>query len=152
MTATNHAVSGALIAVYIHEPVIALPLALVSHFVLDSLPHLGIKKHNSQLFSRVLTIDMFVSALLLLGIVIIQPAYWLLMFSCAMLAMSPDLMWLPLFIRELKHQFTKPLNWLMRFHQKIQWGERPWGYLIEIPWFVLTFIFLIVSIHEHRNI
>ncbi|MGD0284212.1 MAG: hypothetical protein ABSB12_01260 [Candidatus Saccharimonadales bacterium] len=151
MTATNHAVSGALIAVYIHEPIIALPLALASHFVLDGLPHLGIKKHNSQLFAKVLIVDITVASLILLGIVILQPAYWLLMFSCAILAMSPDLMWLPLYIRELKHLPAKSTNWLMRFHGNIQWGERSWGYLIEIPWFVLTFILLIVSIHDHRS-
>src|SRR5690242_2115662 len=39
MTATNHALSGAVIALAVKNPVLAIPLAFVSHFVLDLLPH-----------------------------------------------------------------------------------------------------------------
>jgi hypothetical protein len=33
--------AGAIIALAISQPLIALPLAFVSHFVLDALPHYG---------------------------------------------------------------------------------------------------------------
>lgn len=39
MVATTHAIVGASIAVNIPHPFIAYPLALLSHFVLDLLPH-----------------------------------------------------------------------------------------------------------------
>jgi hypothetical protein len=46
MTATNHAITGAIIAVVIDKPVIALPLALLSHFAQDALPHFGYAGHG----------------------------------------------------------------------------------------------------------
>jgi hypothetical protein len=149
MTAINHAVTGSIIAVYIHEPVLALPLALASHFVLDSLPHLAIKPHNSRLFKEVLTTDVILSTLLLVYIAVLQPAYWLLIIGCALLAMSPDLMWLPPYIRKLKHQPKRLPNSAMRFHKNIQKHEYLWGYFVEIPWLVVTLSFLIISLNRH---
>jgi hypothetical protein len=149
MTAINHAVTGSIIAAYIHEPLIALPLALVSHFVLDSLPHLGVDSHDTRLFKKVLTTDMILSILFLAAIAVFQPAYWLLIIGCALLAMSPDLMWLPLYIRELKHRPDRPFNLIMRFHQNIQEYEYAWGYLVEIPWLVVTLGFLTISLSRH---
>ncbi len=148
MTATNHAVAGAIIAVYIHEPVLALPLALASHFVLDSLPHIGIKGYN-RLFTKVLFTDILVCSIFLIAIILIKPAHWQLLISCALLAMSPDLMWLPRYIRHLRHKSQKPMNRIMNFHKNIQRHEIVWGYFVEIPWFIISLLFLIVSIHEH---
>ncbi len=39
MTATGHAVIGTVIAAQISNPLIAIPLALVSHFAADAYPH-----------------------------------------------------------------------------------------------------------------
>lgn len=39
MTATGHAIIGTVIAATISNPVIAIPLALVSHFAADAFPH-----------------------------------------------------------------------------------------------------------------
>jgi hypothetical protein len=149
MTAINHAVTGSIIAAYIHDPAIALPLALLSHFALDSLPHLGIDSHKTRLFKKVLATDVALSILFLVVIVIFQPANWLLIIACALLAMSPDLMWLPPFISELKHRPARQQNLIMRFHQSIQRHEYTWGYLVEIPWLIVTFSFLTITLNRH---
>ncbi len=39
MTATAHALAGAVIATKISNPFIGLPLAFLSHFILDTIPH-----------------------------------------------------------------------------------------------------------------
>ncbi len=147
MTGINHAVSGAVIAALIPEAAIAVPLALLSHFALDSLPHLGIHNHTGKTFHRVLSGDSFLVFVFLLILVIWQPHHWVLLLICAILAISPDLMWLPNYIRE---QHGKPLgkfNLIMRFHKRIQWGERSWGYLTELPWLGVMLTCLILLEH-----
>ena len=146
MTAIDHAITGAIIASYIHEPAIALPLALASHFVVDSVPHLSFNSHTSHLFTKVLTLDMYLCTLFLLAIIIFQPAYWLLIIGCALLAMSPDIMWLPQYVRQLKRQPNRPFNLIMRFHQKIQWGEFSRGYLVEISYFIVALTIFTISL------
>jgi hypothetical protein len=149
MTAINHAVTGSIIAAYAHSPAIALPLALLSHFILDSLPHLGVGLHNKRLFNKILAADITLSTLFLVAIAVFQPAYWPLIIGCACLAMSPDLMWLPLYIRELRHQPEKRTNLIIRFHQKIQRYEFAKGYLVEITWLIVTLSFLTITLTRH---
>lgn len=49
MIATNHALTGAAIAVVIKQPILAIPLAFVSHFICDAIPHFGVDlKFNSR--------------------------------------------------------------------------------------------------------
>ena len=43
MTATNHALTGATIATLVRQPYLAIPLAFLSHFFCDALPHFDIK-------------------------------------------------------------------------------------------------------------
>lgn len=137
MTATNHVITGALIASVIHNPVVALPAALLSHFVLDALPHFGGVKHTAAGFLRLLFCDMFIACLFLGWLVLYRPDHWFLLGIGGVLAASPDLMWLPAFLLELRtgKQPSKLTNPITRFHTFVQWGERPWGIAIEIVWF-----------------
>ena len=51
---------------------------------------------------------------------------------CAVAAVSPDFVWI---YREAVIRLKvsiKPRNAFSRFHEQIQWGERPWGLIIEI--------------------
>jgi hypothetical protein len=61
MTATNHVITGAILVAAIKNPVVALPLALASHFVLDYLPHFGDKtgltKRTTNRFKVMIGID-----------------------------------------------------------------------------------------------
>lgn len=137
MTATNHVITGAIIGAAIHQPLLALSLAFISHFVLDSLPHFGGKEllKNKRKFLSILGTDVFAASLVLIGIAITQPDNWPLILACAILAASPDLMWFSHFVRDMRNRPKRPFNIVERFHSRIQWGERLWGWPIEIAWF-----------------
>ena len=66
---TNHMVTGAVIALVVKQPALALPLAFLSHFVLDALPHYG-ERGEEQMFSR-LTRAVIVTDLVVAG------SFWL---------------------------------------------------------------------------
>src|SRR5579862_4850839 len=104
MTATNHVLTGLLIVSVVHNPVIALPLAFLSHFLVDALPHYGdvLMGLNSFKFKLILGADMYI-ALMILGLVfILHPANMWPLIIGGSLAASPDLMWLPNFIAAIK--------------------------------------------------
>ncbi|MFZ1324307.1 MAG: hypothetical protein WAQ57_04090 [Candidatus Saccharimonadales bacterium] len=52
MHTVNHAAAGAGIALAVRQPLLALPLALASHFVLDALPHYGKKPPKAGPITR----------------------------------------------------------------------------------------------------
>lgn len=136
MTATNHVIAGALVATYVHNPWVALPVAFASHFVFDAIPHFGIPgtKHDDLKFFLMLATDMALAASILVALLVLHPANVYLIVACGIAAASPDLMWLYyLIIRkgENKHRWPR----LVRFHSDIQ-TERPWLILVELVWFV----------------
>lgn len=147
MTATNHAVTGALIATIIPNPFIAIPLAFTAHFVMDAIPHFGIneqdalKRNKNRTFLLVLMIDIMIAGLLLLSLPIalggaINP--WLV-FASMLTCMAPDLVWGWRFYGEIKYKIQKRMSSFSIFHEKIQRSETPKGLIVEILWFVVVF-------------
>ena len=136
MTAINHGLTGVAIGVLIQNP-LAIPLAFISHFLLDSFPHFGLPKRN-KLFIAYLLIDTLLTASLLVWALFVsnQP---ILLASCLVLATSPDLVWAYRWYREQKHgeSFRNYSDPLTKFHAKIQWFEKPIGLLVEIIWALL---------------
>lgn len=134
MTASNHVVVGALIAVAIPHATFAIPLAFVSHFLMDALPHYGDNNKHSWLnrkFKYILLIDILIAIIFLISLAILQPSNWVLYAICGLVATSPDILWLPYFLADLKHQ-SKEHSKAAKLLKWIQWGERPWGIYIEI--------------------
>lgn len=135
MTATNHVLSGAIIGLTVHNPVLAVPLALASHFILDAVPHYGNKNHTGRMFLTVLLADCFAATIFLLSLAILQPVHWPMAVICAITAASPDLMWMSGWIREMRGQAQLKRGPIRRFHKKIQWAEKAKNYPAEIVWF-----------------
>lgn len=144
MTASNHAATGAAIALAVQNPIVVIPLAVASHFVLDVLPHYGVpydKRQHNQTFGRVLVIDAIMLPITVIMVLFIAGVSWWIVLLAMFLSISPDFVWVYRYWRERrgeeieKNRFT---NW----HSKIQWGERPWGWTIELAWF--AFIVLAV--------
>lgn len=151
MTATNHALSGALIGLVITQPLIALPLAFVSHFVLDAIPHFGFDEFGGHLkakkaFHRVLYIDALLLALLLIFL-LANGAPWLV-FACLVLAGSPDIIWAYRYV--VKEKLGKvppsPKNVLNRFHSHIQKSQTLKGLYVEVPFAAVLFALIIQKI------
>ena len=102
MLYTPHFLTGAAIVKLVPNPVIGLPLALLSHFVLDMMPHndFGIKpgaslksifsKENKQrnFFIAVMSIDIILLILSFLWLLFTSDYYWLVIGGGV--AISPD--------------------------------------------------------------
>ncbi len=128
---------GAGIALILQEPLLALPLAFLSHFVLDSLPHYGIVGDEGYYAiikypqTKVMVALDLVGSIVLLILLRNQPWY---VFAAMFLAVSPDFIWLYRYFWFEKKGKKPPLPGpLTKFHQKIQWGERIWGVYVELP-------------------
>lgn len=142
MTTLNHAVTGAVIAVAVKKPMLAVPLALISHYVCDIIPHFGIHEHdhtlrNANRLFQVITAISIASVLLLLiftPFLRYQGVSWITLMACIIAANLPDAVWIPNFIREVKRGQEKALGAFNRFHQTIQWYEKPLGLSVEAIW------------------
>lgn len=152
MTATNHALTGAAIVVLVRDPVLSVALALLSHFVLDALPHFGIheddvlKRNKSKLFRRVVATDVIIFTLLLVSLPFaIHSVPWWLLELGMIAALVPDIVWVYRFARETKANVVIDKNWLTHFHQFIQRIEKPWGLAIELCWAVAAGVIIAMT-------
>lgn len=148
MTGTNHVITGALIGSVAGTPLLAIPLAVMSHFLLDALPHYG-DPHlakNEKRFHRIIIVDTVLVVSFLTAVLVTRPTHWLMMIIAGLVALSPDMMWLPNYIRLARKKAVKSYNKLMHWHERIQF-ERRWGIAIEAAWFVavLPSLYIIVS-------
>lgn len=146
MRAINHALTGAFIGLTVSEPLLAVPLAVASHYVCDAIPHYGrnlpeTQELRSKLFRNLLYID----AVLCFGLVVLlgwlRPQHWLLAAVCASAAAAPD--WLS-FNRYWAVRRHRPWhgNRYSRFASGIQWFERPIGAVVEVAWFIAMLIMI----------
>jgi len=144
MTGTNHIATGALIGATFTAPV-AMPLAVASHFAMDALPHFGNKgfSRRSKRFIAVVTIDIVIVMAITAAIIAFKPHHWQLMLAGGVLAMAPDAIHVPNFVREMKgrdqHSHESRLS---RLHGRVQ-REYAWGLLTEIAWLAIITPFLI---------
>jgi hypothetical protein len=147
VTATNHALTGAIIGLVVGEPLIALPAALASHFVCDALPHFGssispTKRLKTDNFRNYLILEAFLCFLLVVCLAIFQPQHWLLASVCAFLATSPDLLWINKYLKLRRGKQWKR-NAYEKFAGNIQWFEKPIGAVVEAAWFIAALVILI---------
>lgn len=139
MIATNHALTGALIGIFVPLPYTPL-VALVSHFILDALPHFG-NSDTVKPYTKPFKFLLFFDALGLVGVVIfswhIAPLMWQTMAIGAIFAALPDVLWLfEKKMPRLKSYFT--------FAKRIQWSETPDGWTYEL--FYFSFVLLLLSL------
>ncbi len=145
MRAINHAMTGAIIGLTISEPIVAIPIAVGSHFVLDAIPHFGEKSNSltSRSFKPMLWIDAILCLCLVLVIGFTKPNNWILSIVCATVAAGVDFMQAPRYFQTIKSgKDIKPKGHINRFHANIQWFQRPLGAVVEIAWAIGSLIIL----------
>jgi small-conductance mechanosensitive channel len=147
MRAINHALTGAFIGLAVAEPVVAIPAAIASHFVLDAIPHHGSQKNNlkvlrSKTFRSTLYADALLCALLVIVLAGQRPFSWFLGAICAFLAAAPDFVWYKRYKRANDHKTWRP-GWFERWASDIQWFQRPIGWLVEVAWFIAGVIVVV---------
>lgn len=142
MTATNHVLTGAVIATVVGSPVLAVPLAFTSHFVLDAIPHFGIheddtlKRNSHWLFRSVVITDTVftIAALAFVPIAVHNSVNAWAVLVTMLAALIPDLLWIPHFLHEVRHKVARTRTRFMLWHQRIQWSETPLGLIVELLW------------------
>lgn len=142
--------TGAVLAVTLRNPLLVVPFALLSHFLLDTLPHFGVlasdtpERNSHPLFRKVLHTDIILAvlALIVLPILLHDVVHWFVVVLGMLAAWVPDTVWISHFIHDHKGWERKAPHWLTRFHQKIQWFEKPPGLITEIAWLAGTGLLL----------
>lgn len=147
MTATNHALTGAVIGLVIGQPWVAVPAAVISHFVCDALPHAGSEERSDRViktasFRNYLLTDASLCVALVGVLAFFQPEHWFLAAVCAFLATSPDLFWINRFLKARAGRHWKP-GVYSKFARNIQWFQKPIGAVVEVAWFVAALTILI---------
>ncbi len=134
MIATNHALTGAMVAATLKQPLLAVPVAFCSHFLCDALPHFGVDlTFKSRAMYIWLVLD-GLAALVMAGVLLLYGvASPVLLAVCGFVAMSPDLAWL---YYGLKNRLgnNESYDLLTRFHYRIQWYQKVPGLIVEFLW------------------
>jgi hypothetical protein len=151
VTATNHALTGAIIGLTVGNPVLAVILAFVSHFVLDAIPHyrpIGSFATNEEVmvskkFIPLLLIDTSLCVLLVLILYVAHSDGWFMAAICAFVATTPDMEWaLDYWNVKRGKPIREHRDWLARFHHFVQWYQEPIGIVVEVAWFLGAVIVL----------
>lgn len=132
MTGLNHVLTGTAIALAVQQPLVAAPLAFLSHFVLDVIPHFDHPhyRYGSRYFAIIMTSDGILSVAAVIAIMLITPAMAGVIAVGALCAILPDFTWL------YYYRHNRPQWWFFKFHSKIQWFERPPGALVEASYLI----------------
>jgi hypothetical protein len=144
MTGTNHALAGGLLAKYLPLP-LALPLALVSHFFLDALPHYGLpnKKRNKSTFWKVFFVCDFIVAF---SFAVLQISFHhYAIFLGGLVALVPDFVWVSRVAKSKSFDLSHNQHWFTTWHARIQRYERPWGLWVETPLAIVLFYFVFLT-------
>lgn len=135
--------TGAFIAVAVQRPALAIPLAFLSHFILDLFPHFGYgyvpneERDAHKYFLATQITDAFVA----LGLYLVVPFLLRAVQApsitalCMIAAQLPDALWIFEYTHAQRHGKYRERNWYLRFHKAIQWCERQWGAYVEVLYF-----------------
>ena len=128
MTGLNHALMGTAIALAVQQPLLAMPLAFFSHFLLDITPHFGgtpVYEFGHKYFPYIMAADGVAIISSLAVICSIVPHLTALILLCVLCAMLPDVLLFAYYTQ------GRPNTWFHRNHLGMQWYERPPGLLVE---------------------
>ena len=138
--------TGAVLAISIKNPVIAVPVSFISHYLQDLVPHwnYGVSREASKKgsfftarFNLSLLTDFSLSLVLMVVLALLFPAHKWLIWACMVAAAVPDLVWAyyRLYREHIKKQkpFYDPFT---NLHAKMQWSHTTAGALVEVAWFV----------------
>lgn len=132
MTGLNHALTGAAIGVAFRQPLLVVPLAILSHFILDMVPHFDheVYRYGGKYYRQIVATDGLITIAVIVGLMLTLPQLAFVMALGAFCAVLPDLPW------QYYYTHGRPKNWYFNFHTKIQWFERPPGLLVEASYLV----------------
>ncbi len=122
MTGVNHMLVGGIIGASVGSP-LAIPLAVISHFVLDALPHYGIDEDTPRSADMVWKYDIGFVVIFIVSIFFMQPDVRLWAVVGAFCAFAPDLAWVYRYSVQERFGRLQPKEVTSRFnhfHSSIQ--------------------------------
>jgi hypothetical protein len=140
MLETPHVAVGAAIATKIPNPLIAIPLAFASHFVLDGIPHWNphivteTKKYGMPTKKSVVVIVIDSTLALAFGSFVAYQAlpntgHAITILAASLASVLPDLVEAPYFFLKMKLNFPKWID----FHRSLQThSDTIWGVLAQL--------------------
>ena len=133
MTATAHALIGASLAVKLTNPLVGIPIAFLSHFAADLVPHwdpgTNHKKKTKLRLKLEATADVLIGFLLtyLIFARFVDPVYLFVMIIAAQL---PDWLEAPYFMFGIK---LPPFTWFRWIGSTLQTRmQLPWGLVTQV--------------------
>lgn len=142
MTATGHAIIGTVIAAKFGNPVLAVPIAIASHFVADAIPHWDIATHRKEKAKANLILEAFSDVLLgfILSFFILilffpttSPSYAFLMI---LVSQSPDWATAPYYFFGIKS-----FKWAYKLQKFFDRDlDKPWGIITQIAILVTVIV------------
>ncbi|MFZ1360975.1 MAG: hypothetical protein WAS27_03075 [Candidatus Saccharimonadales bacterium] len=142
MIGLNHAGTGIIIALTVKRPELAIPLAFVSHFVLDMIPHSRVA-HNKTIMAPYLVVEALGATILTVVCMVAFPASAPLIMACAFAAYLPDLLWPFYYGYGVNLAQTQGFKQFFAFHKSIQWSETYRGWLVELLYWCIVIAFLV---------
>lgn len=146
MTATGHAIIGAVIAAKFTNPALAIPLAITSHFIADAIPHWDIATHRKEKAKANLILEAFSDVILgfALSFLILvfffpatNPSYAFLMI---ILSQSPDWLTAPYYFFGIKS-----FKWAYKLQKFFDRDlDKPWGIITQVA--ILVTIIVLAKI------
>lgn len=110
MLVSPHAAAGIAIGILVSNPIIALPAAIASHFILDTVPHwqetLAPYQPTRKTYLRI-PIDIGLAVAMTILALFTQPSHAAIIVSCALAATMPDLDVLMIVFPALKKGVSK---------------------------------------------
>lgn len=144
MTLVAHSLIAVAIASKYSNPVIGLPLVLLSHFVVDKIPHWDVMTNKQKTHRQIATgtfVDIF-AGFVLAGIFNalflksgVNPTYF---FLAVFVSQMPDLLEAPYIISQLKNPISTRVYQFQHYIHDIWFDSR-----LEAPWGVITQIITI---------
>lgn len=146
MTATGHALIGAVIAAKIGNPYLAIPIALASHFAADIVPHwdsgTNWSKKTKKRFLTEAVIDVLVGFTISYGVLwfIFPQTDLLYTFIIIIAAQLPDWATAPYLVGIKKQPFISFYQFQSRFNTRL---DKPWGIITQI--FAISLLILLAK-------
>lgn len=150
MTTSNHILAGSIIALAVKQPLLVIPLAFTSHFVLDALPHYGYDGSGyAEAAKYKMTYVMEFLGLVGLVLLVLSGAFTQpIVLVGAFFAVLPDFEWPYRYFFFERKGLEPPKTFLTNFHLWIQWCERNWGIVPEVFFFILLYPILLKLVNS----
>lgn len=149
MTATAHSVIGAIIAAKIGNPILAVPIAIVSHFAADAFPHWDTGTNHREKSKKIFLLESLVDVMLgfaisyILIFLLFPQTNLIYAFFIIIISQLPDWITAPyLFFKINILPFREMYKFQKAFNTRL---DKPWGIITQVAVLILLIIIAKIS-------